>query len=133
MILFLASQVWSSVVNIVLVEAKNLLPTDTQPHAPLPDPYVRFKLGSDKYKSKVYGCTLLISYQLRDKFIISYRYQAAVKTLEPKWLEQFDMHVYDDQSQTLEIMVFDRRKDLFMGRYHGMAISFVSFVTVWIL
>lgn len=42
--------------------------------------------------------------------------KAALKTLEPKWLEQFDMHMYDDQSHTLEVMVFDRRKDLFMGR-----------------
>jgi hypothetical protein len=47
------AQMWSSVVNIVLVEAKNLLPTDRGHHAPLPDPYVKFKLGAEKYKSKV--------------------------------------------------------------------------------
>lgn len=47
------SQVWTSVVNIVLVEAKNLLPTDRGHNAPLPDPFVKFKLGSEKYKSKV--------------------------------------------------------------------------------
>ena len=47
------SQVWTSVANIVLVEAKNLLPTDRGHNAPLPDPFVKFKLGSEKYKSKV--------------------------------------------------------------------------------
>jgi hypothetical protein len=47
------AQVWSSVVNIVLVEAKNLLPTEISINAPLPDPYVKFKLGSEKFKTKV--------------------------------------------------------------------------------
>ena len=46
-------QMWTSVVNVVLVEAKNLLPTEMSVNAPLPDPYVKFKLGTEKYKSKV--------------------------------------------------------------------------------
>ncbi len=44
---------WTSVANIVLVEAKDLLPTEYGSSAPLPDPYIKFKLGSEKYKTKV--------------------------------------------------------------------------------
>lgn len=54
-----------------------------------------FRLGSEKYKSKV-----------------------VYKSLNPSWLEQFDLHLYDDQSQELEVTVWDkdRSKDDFMGR-----------------
>jgi Ca2+-dependent lipid-binding protein len=41
------------------------------------------------------------------------------KSLSPTWLEQFDLHLYDDQNQELEITVWDkdqRSKDDFMGR-----------------
>lgn len=44
---------YSSIVNIVLVEAKNLLPTDRGHNAQLPDPYVKLKLAGEKYKCKV--------------------------------------------------------------------------------
>ncbi|KAF4518390.1 hypothetical protein B566_EDAN010482 [Ephemera danica] len=57
--------------------------------------YVR-RLGSEKYKSKI-----------------------VYKSLSPSWLEQFDLHLYDDQSQELEISVWDkdtRSKDDFMGK-----------------
>ncbi|XP_075215611.1 multiple C2 domain and transmembrane region protein isoform X2 [Lycorma delicatula] len=88
----LKSQIWSSVVTIVLVEGKALLPMDIDGYS---DPYVKFRLGHEKYKSKV-----------------------AYKTLNPSWLEQFDLHLYDDQSQELEVTVWDkdRSKDDFMGR-----------------
>ncbi|XP_054277669.1 multiple C2 and transmembrane domain-containing protein-like isoform X2 [Macrosteles quadrilineatus] len=88
----LKSQIWSSVVTIVLVEGKNLLPMDIDGFS---DPYVKFRLGNEKYKSKV-----------------------CYKTLNPSWLEQFDLHLYDDQSQELELTVWDkdRSKDDFMGR-----------------
>lgn len=57
--------------------------------------YYNFRLGNEKYKSKV-----------------------AYKTLNPKWLEQFDLHLYDDQSQELEITVWDKdwTSDDFMGK-----------------
>ncbi|XP_076374762.1 multiple C2 domain and transmembrane region protein isoform X2 [Megalopta genalis] len=91
----LKSQIWSSVVTIVLVEAKNLLPMDIDG---LSDPYVKFRLGTEKYKSKVIH-----------------------KTLNPVWLEQFDLHLYEDPylGQELEVTVWDRDKshqDDIMGR-----------------
>ena len=41
---------WDSVVTIVLVEGKNLLAMDENGTS---DPYVKFSLGSERYKSKV--------------------------------------------------------------------------------
>ena len=41
------------------------------------------------------------------------------KTLNPRWLEQFDLYMYDDQTNQLEITVFDHDvsgRDDFMGR-----------------
>lgn len=53
------------------------------------------RLGQEKYKSKV-----------------------AYGTLSPSWLEQFDLHMYDDQSQELEVTLWDkeRSKDDCIGR-----------------
>ncbi len=61
---------WSSTVNVVLVEAKNLLPTEPKGNSlvdgalasSLPDPYVKFKLGTEKYKSKVPNFGLKTAY-----------------------------------------------------------------------
>ena len=57
--------------------------------------FLIYRLGNEKYKSKV-----------------------IYKSLNPSWLEQFDLHLYDDQSQELEVTVWDkdRSKDDFMGR-----------------
>ena len=52
----LKSQIWSSVVTIVLVEAKNLLPMDIDG---LSDPYVKFRLDILCYKYAC--CELFIS------------------------------------------------------------------------
>lgn len=43
-------QIWSGIVNIVLVEGQNLMAMDDNG---LSDPYVKFRLGQEKYKSKV--------------------------------------------------------------------------------
>ncbi|XP_041372653.1 multiple C2 and transmembrane domain-containing protein 1-like isoform X3 [Gigantopelta aegis] len=86
-------QVWNSVVTIVLVEGNNLVPMDDNGFS---DPYVKFQLGKEKYKSKF-----------------------KPKTLNPKWTEQFDLRMYEDQTSQLEITVFDHDtagKDDFMGR-----------------
>ncbi|XP_059056231.1 multiple C2 and transmembrane domain-containing protein-like isoform X2 [Achroia grisella] len=90
----LKAQIWSSVVTIVLVEAKNLPPMDLDTRSS--DPYCKFRLGNEKYKSKVVW-----------------------KTLHPSWLEQFDFHLYDDQEQILEVTVWDKdkqTKDDFLGK-----------------
>ncbi|KAK6178984.1 hypothetical protein SNE40_011446 [Patella caerulea] len=89
----LKSQIWNSVVTIVLVSGKNLVPMDDNG---LSDPYVKFRLGNEKYKSKFKS-----------------------KTLNPSWLEQFDLRMFDDQTSQLEITIFDHDvtgKDDFMGR-----------------
>ncbi|XP_036357615.1 multiple C2 and transmembrane domain-containing protein 1 isoform X3 [Octopus sinensis] len=86
-------QIWSSVVTVVLVEGKNLLPMDDNGFS---DPYVKFRLGNEKYKSKF-----------------------KPNTLNPRWLEQFDLRMYDDQTKCLELTVYDHDvagKDDFMGR-----------------
>ncbi|XP_031618309.1 multiple C2 and transmembrane domain-containing protein [Contarinia nasturtii] len=72
------SQIWSSVVTIVLIEARNL-PNDTENN--VCEPYVRFRLGNEKYKSKT-------SWQAR-------------------WLEQFDLHLFEEE-QSLEITLWNR-------------------------
>lgn len=40
------------------------------------------------------------------------------RSLNPRWLEQFDLHLYDDGDQQLEITVWDkdRSRDDFIGR-----------------
>ncbi|XP_033749601.1 multiple C2 and transmembrane domain-containing protein 1-like isoform X2 [Pecten maximus] len=89
----LKMQIWCGVVTIVLVEGRDLVPMDNNGYS---DPYVKFRLGAEKYKSKF-----------------------KTKTLNPTWLEQFDLRMYDDQSRSLEITVYDHDvtgRDDFMGR-----------------
>ncbi|KAL8566338.1 hypothetical protein ACOMHN_030538 [Nucella lapillus] len=89
----LKMQTWSGVVTIVLVEGIDLVPMDDNG---LSDPYVKFRLGSEKHRSK---------------------YKS--KTLNPRWLEQFDLRIYNDQALQMEITVYDydvRGRDDFMGR-----------------
>uniref|UniRef100_A0A0K2T164 C2 domain-containing protein n=1 Tax=Lepeophtheirus salmonis TaxID=72036 RepID=A0A0K2T164_LEPSM len=84
---------WSATVNIVLVEGKNLTAMDFEGTS---DPYCKFRLGNDRYKSK-----------------------PIYLTLNPKWMEQFDLTLFQDQSQELEITIWDkdqRTKDDFMGK-----------------
>lgn len=83
---------WDSVVNIVLIEARNLPAMDSNK---LADPYVRFKLGNEKYKSKVIS-----------------------KCLNPLYNEQFDLHTFPNQSKVLEISVYDNNsfQDEFIGK-----------------
>ena len=55
-----------------------------------------FRIGNDRFKSKV-----------------------IYETLCPRWLEQFDLNLSEDQVQEMEVTVWDKdqgRKDDFMGR-----------------
>ncbi|KAL4227592.1 Multiple C2 and transmembrane domain-containing protein 2 [Mactra antiquata] len=88
----LKMQMWTGVVTVVLVEGRDLIPMDDNG---LSDPYVKFKLGNEKYRSK-------------------HKY----KTLNPRWLEQFDLRMYQGQTSHLEIVMYDHDvgRDDFMGR-----------------
>ncbi|XP_062290972.1 multiple C2 and transmembrane domain-containing protein 1-like isoform X8 [Scomber scombrus] len=86
-------QLWRGIVSIALIEGRNLIPMD---HNGLSDPYVKFRLGPQKYRSKT-----------------------VPKTLSPQWREQFDLHLYEESGGVLEITVWDRdtgRRDDFIGR-----------------
>ncbi|XP_023699095.2 multiple C2 and transmembrane domain-containing protein 1-like isoform X4 [Paramormyrops kingsleyae] len=87
------SQLWQGIVSISLIEGRHLAPMDANG---LSDPYVKFRLGHQKYKSKT-----------------------MTKTLNPQWREQFDFHLYDEQGGIVDITVWDRdtrKKDDFIGR-----------------
>ncbi|XP_031704827.1 multiple C2 and transmembrane domain-containing protein 1 isoform X9 [Anarrhichthys ocellatus] len=87
------AQLWRGIVSISLIEGLSLQPMDANG---LSDPYVKFKMGHQKYKSKTIP-----------------------KTLNPQWREQFDFHLYDEQGGYVDITVWDKdagKKDDFMGR-----------------
>ncbi|XP_026178464.1 multiple C2 and transmembrane domain-containing protein 1 isoform X3 [Mastacembelus armatus] len=87
------AQLWRGIVSISLIEGHSLKPMDANG---LSDPYVKFRMGHQKYKSKTIP-----------------------KTLNPQWREQFDFHLYDEQGGYVDITVWDKdagKKDDFMGR-----------------
>nr|XP_046243020.1 multiple C2 and transmembrane domain-containing protein 1-like isoform X8 [Scatophagus argus]XP_046243021.1 multiple C2 and transmembrane domain-containing protein 1-like isoform X8 [Scatophagus argus] len=87
------AQLWRGIVSISLIEGRNLQPMDANG---LSDPYVKFRMGHQKYKSKTIP-----------------------KTLNPQWREQFDFHLYEEQGGFVDITVWDKdagKKDDFMGR-----------------
>ncbi|XP_077087755.1 multiple C2 and transmembrane domain-containing protein 1 isoform X7 [Siphateles boraxobius] len=87
------AQLWRGIVSISLIEAHNLQPMDANG---LSDPYVKFRMGHQKYKSKTIP-----------------------KTLNPQWREQFDFHLFDEQGGFIDVTVWDKdagKKDDFMGR-----------------
>jgi Ca2+-dependent lipid-binding protein len=87
-------QLWQSVLNVVLVEGNNLISMDDNGFS---DPYVKFKLENEKYRSKTIR-----------------------RTLNPKYLEQFQFYIYDNDKMNLHISVYDydagTNSDDFMGR-----------------
>uniref|UniRef100_A0A6Q2WWY5 C2 domain-containing protein n=1 Tax=Esox lucius TaxID=8010 RepID=A0A6Q2WWY5_ESOLU len=86
------AQLWRGIVSISLIEGRNLCPMD--PNG-LSDPYAKFRLGNQKYKSKTLP-----------------------KTLCPQWREQFDLHLYEETGGILDISVWDKdtgRRDDFIG------------------
>lgn len=61
------------------------------------DPYCKFKLGSQKYKSKI-----------------------LYKTLNPKWMERFDLRMYNTEECDLHVEVWDKdfpQNDDYLGGY----------------
>ncbi|MEE6458817.1 hypothetical protein FKM82_000438 [Ascaphus truei] len=88
------SQLWRGIVSITLIEGQELKAMDANG---LSDPYVKFRLGHQKYKSKTLP-----------------------KTLNPQWREQFDLHLYEERGGGLiDITVWDKdagKRDDFIGR-----------------
>ena len=85
---------WSSVVHVVLVQARGLLAMDSGESS---DPYCRIGLGKESRKSKTISCTI-----------------------NPKWREAFDFNWYEELDSDLSITIWDKdigAKDDFMGRY----------------
>ena len=57
--------------------------------------------------------------------------QCKLKTLNPRWLEQFDLYVYDDHTTSLEIAVFDHDtggRDEIMGRSASVISGHCSYI-----
>ncbi|XP_033019671.1 multiple C2 and transmembrane domain-containing protein 1 isoform X5 [Lacerta agilis] len=87
------AQLWRGIVSVTLIEGRELKAMD--PNG-LSDPYVKFRLGHQKYKSKIMP-----------------------KTLNPQWREQFDLHLYEERGGIIDITVWDKdagKKDDFIGR-----------------
>ncbi|XP_077417001.1 multiple C2 and transmembrane domain-containing protein 1 isoform X2 [Vanacampus margaritifer] len=87
------AQLWRGIVSISLIEGRGLQPMDDNGRS---DPYVKFRMGHQKYKSKTIP-----------------------KSLNPQWREQFDFHMYEEQGGYVDITVWDKdagKKDDFMGR-----------------
>jgi Ca2+-dependent lipid-binding protein len=81
------------VLNVVLIEANNLISKDKNG---LSDPYVKFRLENEEYRSKTIR-----------------------KDLNPKYNEQFQFYIYENDSMNLYIRVYDLdpigNDDDFMG------------------
>ncbi|KAM9507452.1 multiple C2 and transmembrane domain-containing protein 1 isoform 2-T2 [Guaruba guarouba] len=87
------SQLWRGIVSVTLIEGRELKAMDANGRS---DPYVKFRLGHQKYKSKI-----------------------VPKTLNPQWREQFDFHLYEERGGIIDITVWDKdagKKDDFIGR-----------------
>ncbi|XP_065584855.1 multiple C2 and transmembrane domain-containing protein-like isoform X2 [Artemia franciscana] len=89
----LKSQIWSAVVTIILVEGYNFTTKDGGAPG---RPYIKLKLGQEKWKSK-----------------------ATQKSHSPSWREQFDFHLFEDRS-ILDVFYCDkesRNKDEIIGKF----------------
>ncbi|GAB1298396.1 Multiple C2 and transmembrane domain-containing protein 1 [Apodemus speciosus] len=87
------SHLWRGIVSITLIEGRDLKAMDSNG---LSDPYVKFRLGHQKYKSKIMP-----------------------KTLNPQWKEQFDFHLYEERGGIMDITAWDKdagKRDDFIGR-----------------
>jgi len=97
----------------------------------LSDPYVKFRMGHQKYKSKVWSTWAvfqLFVVHLRlflscngnsNQVCFFFAVQTIPKTLNPQWREQFDFHLFDEQGGFIDVTVWDKdagKKDDFMGR-----------------
>lgn len=90
---------WINSVTIFLFEGKDLPAMDRNG---LSDPFCKFKLGTEKHRTRI-----------------------AYKTLNPRWMEQFDLFIYDPEDKEIEITVWDWDRGL-RNDYMGKAVVNVS-------
>lgn len=87
-------QLWQCVLNVVLIEANNLLSID---ETDLSNPYVKVRLENERYRSKTVR-----------------------RTLNPRFVEQFQLYVYDLNKMSLDVSVYDYNQssnyDDFIGK-----------------
>lgn len=86
-------QIWDSVLMVTLLRGRSLPAMDDNGFS---DPYCKFKLGTQKYRSKVIH-----------------------KSLDPEWKERFELRIYEGQSKILTVEAWDRdiaAKDDYMGK-----------------
>lgn len=85
----------------------------------LSNPYVKFKLHNERFRSKV----LFILYsKYSENFNIHLFFQNVRKTLNPRFLEQFQFYIMDMNNMNLHISVHDfdnNNKSDFMGKYES--------------
>ena len=99
-------------VTVCLVEGRDLLAMDEEGTS---DPYCKFR-WAQRSKLNLRGGRRNF-YRLANE---RYKTKTVYESLNPKWQEQFELYLYDDQGQELDITVWDRdqrSKDDFMGRY----------------
>uniref|UniRef100_A0A0P5T207 Multiple C2 and transmembrane domain-containing protein n=1 Tax=Daphnia magna TaxID=35525 RepID=A0A0P5T207_9CRUS len=90
-------QIWSSIVNILIIEGRHLTDKEGEP---LCKPYLRLRLANEKYKTKS----------------VTRNSNTSVT-----WLEQFDFHLYEDQSHFLEINLHEKEWKGSLGRDESIA------------
>ncbi|XP_057381263.1 multiple C2 and transmembrane domain-containing protein-like [Daphnia carinata] len=90
-------QIWSSIVNILIIEGRHLTDKDGEL---LCKPYLRLRLANEKYKTKSVTRS---------------------SNTSVTWLEQFDFHLYEDQSHFLEINLHEKEWKGSLGRDESIA------------
>ena len=96
------AQLWQSVVNIVLIEGTNFLSVNESGFS---DPYVKFKLENEKYRSKVIYLFNRFSVRIFSRFYFDPK--IIRKTSNPRFLEQFQLYNYNPHKMNLNISVYD--------------------------
>lgn len=87
-------------VNVLLIQAKLSSPASIgqqqqqlSSSLPLPDTHAKFNLSNEKFKSKTFA-----------------------HSLNPRWLEQFELHIFDENFQQLDVSIVDSRTSDIIGK-----------------
>uniref|UniRef100_H2Y6V2 C2 domain-containing protein n=1 Tax=Ciona savignyi TaxID=51511 RepID=H2Y6V2_CIOSA len=108
-----------AVATVQLVSGSNLPARDANGFS---DPYVKFTMGKAKKKSKVgsyAGQVFVIFTMYFSNFCAISQKVVCYKTLNPVWKDEFIFQLFNNESSTLDVTVWDKdnyRKDDFIGR-----------------